>query len=355
MATITVDWNVFNYKFSGKQRETFESLAYTLFCFEFKQKFGVFRYFNQPYIETQPITTEGSVIGFQAKYYDESTKIADKEEELKKAIRDAKIKYGNISRFIIYTNKELSASSNKTKVKPQYQINIEKCGNENGIEVEWRVPSNFEIMLFDPQLTAVKELYFCPNTELQLFAERIQKRTYSLIDSINSNIQYRDKTIKIEYPQKEIFDFTKSDNSVFVVYGNAGTGKSGFVKDFYEQIYGDQDSCLLMLSASDFDVKEETALFSQFGNYGLDGLLSLYDLDENKYCIIDSSEKYCNFFKTLPDNTLYYIEEYIFFYVNENIDLFQNNIPLKRKVINVLDFLVSKGSTMGFLLKEELV
>lgn len=82
MASITVDWNVFDYKFSGKQRETFESLAYTLFCFEFKQKFGIFRYFNQPYIETQPIKTdEGDVIGFQAKYYDAATRLSSKKKE----------------------------------------------------------------------------------------------------------------------------------------------------------------------------------------------------------------------------------------------------------------------------------
>ena len=85
MASIIVDWNVFNYKFSGKQREAFESLAYTLFCYEFKQKYGIFRYFNQPYIETQPIKADdGDVIGFQAKYYDESTQISDKAEDLKK-------------------------------------------------------------------------------------------------------------------------------------------------------------------------------------------------------------------------------------------------------------------------------
>lgn len=297
MASIPVDWNVFNYKFSGKQRETFESFAYMLFCFEFKQKFGIFRYFNQPYIETQPIKTDdGDVIGFQAKYYDETTKISDKEEDLKKAIRDAKTKYGDISRFIIYTNKELSASTVKTKIKPQYQANIEKCGSDNGVIVEWRVTSNFEIMLLEPQLAAVKELYFCPNTELQLFAERIQRRTSSIIDSIKSNILYKDKTIKFEYPQKEILDFAKSGNSAFVVYGNAGTGKSGYVKDFYKQIYENQNSCLLVFSASDFDVKEETTLFSQFGNYGLEGILSLYDSEDNKYCIIESAEKYSSFY-----------------------------------------------------------
>ena len=96
MASVTVDWNVFDYKFSGKQRETFESLAYTLFCFEFKQKFGIFRYFNQPYIETQPIKTDdGDVIGFQAKYYDETTQLADKVTDLKKAI------IGNLKSFIL--------------------------------------------------------------------------------------------------------------------------------------------------------------------------------------------------------------------------------------------------------------
>lgn len=297
MASIIVDWNVFDYKFSGKQRETFESLAYTLFCFEFKQKFGIFRYFNQPYIETQPIKTDdGDVIGFQAKYYDETTQIKDKEAELKKAIKDAKTKYGDISRFIIYTNKELSTSSIKTKVKPQYQVNIEKCGSDIGINVEWRVTSNFEIMLLDPQLSAVKELYFSPNTDLQLFAEKIQKRTVSIIGSIKSNIPYKERIIKIGYSQTAIHDFTKSNNSTLVVYGDAGTGKSGYVKDFYEQVVEKQDTSLLAFSASDFDVKEETSLFNQFGNCGLDGLISLYESDSNKYCLIESAEKYSNFF-----------------------------------------------------------
>ena len=296
MASITVDWNVFDYKFSGKQREAFESLAYTLFCFEFKQKFGIFRYFNQPYIETQPIKNDdGDVIGFQAKYYDETTQISDKEADLKKAIRDAKTKYRDISRFIIYTNKELSTSTIKTKVKPQYQVNIEKCGSDIGIDVEWRVTSNFEIMLLDPQLSAVKELYFSPNTDLQLFAEKLQKRTLSIIGSIKSEIPYKDKIIKIKYSHTAIHDFTKSSNSAFVVYGNAGTGKSGYVKDFCEQVMEKHDTSLLAFSASDFDVKEEILLFSQFGNCGLDGLISLYESDDNKYCLIESAEKYSNF------------------------------------------------------------
>ena len=59
--------------------------------------------------------------------------------------------------------------------------------------------------------------------------------------------------------------------------------------------------------------------------------------------------------KPLPENTLFFIEEYIFSYAKEHIDSIQANIPLKRKIIIILDFLVSKGSTVGFLLKEEII
>ncbi len=296
MAGIIVDWNVFNYKFSGRQREMFESLAYTLFCFEFKQKFGIFRYFNQPYIETQPIKTDdGDVVGFQAKYYDAATRLSSKKKEIIEAIDGAKAKYAGINRYIIYTNKELSASKDKGKVKPDYQVEIEDHGKKSGIQIEWRVKSNFEFMLHDPRLSAVKELYFSPNTDLKRFAENIHKRTCSILDGIRSDIVFNDNNIKIEYTQKEILDFSKSDKNAFVVYGIAGTGKSGYVKDFCERIGKEQDLCLLVFSASDFDVKEETELLSQFGKYGLDDLISLYDEDDNKYCVIESAEKYNNF------------------------------------------------------------
>ena len=297
MENVSVDWNVFNFKFSGNTRTVFESFAYTLFCFEFKQKYGIFRYFNQPYIETLPIeTADGDIIGFQAKYYDEATQLADKKEDLKKAIKDAKTKYAGINRFIIYTNKEFSTSSKKSQVKPEYQINIEKCGNDNSIKVEWRVTSNFEIMLLDPKLSAVKEFYFDPHSELQHFAEKIQKRTTSIINSIKSEVIFKDRIIKINHPQAAILDFIQSNKNAFVVYGNAGTGKSGYVKDFYDLIYKKHDSSILVFSATDFDVREEIELLKQFGKFDLENLLSLYDSEENKYCIIESAEKYSNFY-----------------------------------------------------------
>ena len=299
MNIISIDWNVFNYKFSSNPRCAFESLAYTLFCFEFKQKVGIFRYFNQPYIETQPIALDnGDVVCFQAKYYDAVTKISDKKDELIEAITNASVKYQGINRYIIYTNKELATSSKKEKVKPDYQISIEKSGEEKGIHVEWRVPSNFEIMLLNPELNSIKDLYFNPNNGLQQFAERINNRSSSLLNSIKSDITFGDTVIKFENSKSAINEFIHSENKVFVVYGNAGTGKSGYIKDFATHINNRQTSNLLVFAATDFDADDENSLLSQFGNYRLEDLLSLYSPAEEKYCIIESAEKYCNFKNT---------------------------------------------------------
>ena len=88
-----VDWKAFEYKFSTDSRPAFESLAYILFCYEFKQTYGIFRYYNQPYIETQPADTDdGHKVGFQAKYYDVGTQMSSKEQDLKDAIKGAKNK-----------------------------------------------------------------------------------------------------------------------------------------------------------------------------------------------------------------------------------------------------------------------
>ena len=59
MTNIPVDWKVFESKFSQNPRAAFEGLVTTLFCHEMGLSHGIFRYFNQPYIETQPVMDRG--------------------------------------------------------------------------------------------------------------------------------------------------------------------------------------------------------------------------------------------------------------------------------------------------------
>lgn len=296
MIVVPIDWNVFEYKFSANTRQAFESLAYMLFCFELKQEYGVFRYFNQPYIETQPVDTgDGYVTGFQAKYYDASTCLSSKESDLKNTIISAKTKYQGINRIFLYINKELSSSGNKDEEKPSYQKNIEQCGKDHGIEIEWRVRSNFEKMLLSNELSVLRDLYFNPKPDIYKFAKAIQTRSIAILNNIKSNINYQQQEIKLENAKEKLVEFVDSNNSAFVIYGDAGTGKSGLVKDFVLDEFKEDNSVLVMFAASDVDVDEEVFFLKKYGEYSLDELFALYKNAERKICILDAAEKYVTF------------------------------------------------------------
>ena len=79
----SVNWKAFEYKYSDNPQKAFENLTYYLFCHEFNQNSGIFRYFNQPHIETNPIQVGEKFIGFQAKYYSDSVTMSGKETPVK--------------------------------------------------------------------------------------------------------------------------------------------------------------------------------------------------------------------------------------------------------------------------------
>jgi hypothetical protein len=70
---VKVDWNTFHFLFSQDTRVAFQKLVEQMFCFEFQQPYVIYRYYNQPYIETMPIQYDGDCIGYQAKYFDAAT------------------------------------------------------------------------------------------------------------------------------------------------------------------------------------------------------------------------------------------------------------------------------------------
>ncbi|WP_253896091.1 hypothetical protein [Solibacillus sp. R5-41] len=59
--------------------------------------------------------------------------------------------------------------------------------------------------------------------------------------------------------------------------------------------------------------------------------------------------------KKLEVNTEYYIEEYMQRYIEENRLIFKRTPALRNKVITILNFLVNRGSTVGFMLRESIV
>lgn len=291
MRNTQVNWDAFEYKNSGNKREAFENLAYYLFCYEFDQSYGIFRYFNQPHIETQPIKYGEDVVGFQAKYYDEGTSLSSKEAELKDAIVGAKKKYPDITSIIFYINKEFSSSSKPDTDKPKYQENIEQCGEQVGVKIQWRVKSHFEKMLLEDDLVVVRDLYFNAEKGIESFLKNVKAYSDKTRDNIKSNIVYKNQEIKINIGTKML----ESENRIAIVYGEAGTGKSGYVKDTVLKIADSAEAEYLFFSASDMDIKEISLFLKSYGEYSLDDLFKTYKNESHKYLVIDSAEKYTTF------------------------------------------------------------
>lgn len=110
----SVNWTAFNYKYSTNPQHAFESLTYYLFCHEFQQPYGIFRYFNQPHIETNPIHVGDRYIGFQSKYYADSVTMSSKEQELIGAVKGAAQRYPGITTLYFYISREFSPVLKRT-------------------------------------------------------------------------------------------------------------------------------------------------------------------------------------------------------------------------------------------------
>lgn len=292
MTNIRVDWKVFECNFSQSPRQAFESLSYALFCYEMGKPCGIFRYYNQPYIETNTVLApDGIVTGFQAKYYDAGTTISSRANELKAAIKGAKEKYPDISRILFYINKEMSASTSPNRIKPKYQSDIEEYAQNFDIIIEWRVPSNIEQILLD--YPHIRDLYFNPQPGLSKFMEVIQGRTASLLTSIQSEIPYSGRTIKICHNIQLLREFLDSKLPACVIYGDAGTGKSGMAKDLIQEMSLESSHpTFLAFSATDFDVEEEALFLKKYGEYQIDDIFNLCNPTEIKVCVIESAEKF---------------------------------------------------------------
>ena len=134
----SINWKSFEYNHAANPQRAFENLTYCLFCHEFHQPYGIFRYFNQPHIETNPILIDDRYIGFQSKYYADSVLLSSKENELTEAVKGAARTYPGITTLYFYISRKFSPSSKKDDVVPAYQKHVEATAKEIGIELPSR-------------------------------------------------------------------------------------------------------------------------------------------------------------------------------------------------------------------------
>jgi len=286
-----VDWKAFEYKFSDNPQRAFEELSYYLFCNEYGQKNGIFRYHNQPHIETNPIQVGEKLIGFQAKYYSESVIMSAKVTELKKAVEGASRTYPGITSLYFYINREFSPSSEKDKVKPKYQADIENAAKALGITIEWKGLSNIEAQLMqDERLAICRNVFFQTNSAVQQCCENLKKHKDDIFNHIRTQVSYKDKMIVLDTDAFNVDSFLKSSDQVLVIDGEAGTGKSAFVKKSLMSV--NNDTIVLAFRCTDMDVPDKITFLMKYGTLTIDEVLKVYEEIENKILYIDAVEKY---------------------------------------------------------------
>ena len=191
-----MNWKIFGVKYDKQETWAFEQMSYLLFCAEFNNRVGLFRYKNQTGIETEPIEKDGKFYGFQSKYY--TTLIADNKEDIIDSIKKAKSQNKQLDELYLYINQELSESTTKSKKKPQYQLDIEKAAKTAGISIQWRVPSNFELQLSLPENKYIHDVFFSLDPNEGNLLDEIYKHNENILQAIQTEITFGDKQIKID-------------------------------------------------------------------------------------------------------------------------------------------------------------
>jgi len=237
---IELKWPVFQEKFSGKEQEAFESLAYELFCQEHNQPFGIHSYQNQTGIETDPIEIGKDHVGFQAKFLE--AKPSERRSKLIEAFQSAKSKNPELTQVFFYINKPFTESSLPNQKKSQVQIEIEDEAKKLDISLVWKVPSNIQIQLSQPENQRIYNRYF---TRLNLpSSDEILGKFESSSFHLRNITSHFEGLEHSHIPRKEtdqLFDWiknplSKDEKGIMLLVGNAGYGKSVITKDLYEEL-----------------------------------------------------------------------------------------------------------------------
>lgn len=289
----------------------FEWLCYSLFCQEFKIPAGIFRYKNQSGLETNPITTEDEVIGWQAKFYD--TKLSDNKADLIGMIEKSKNAYSSLTKIIFYTNQEWgqgkkvrdskakketdqkakgSESSNDSKIKKE----VDQKAKESGIEIVWRGASFFESPLVTVENENIAKHFFCPDKSIFDLLEEKQRHAENVLHEIQTDMDFNDK--KIEIDRYDLLDRLRENldkKQILIVSGVGGVGKTAVIKKFREKEEGSIP--FYVFKASEFNMDSINDLFKE---YSLESFSDAHREETHKVVVVDSAEKLLDLTNTDP-------------------------------------------------------
>lgn len=286
---IKPSWNTFKAKFSENPQHNFEWFCYLLFCKEFNQPHGIFRYANQAAIETNLICVGDQNIGWQAKFYD--TPLSVHKSDLLNTIKNAKNYYPNISKLFIYSNEEWGQNKGK---QPAGLKEIEEKATELKISLVWRTTSYFETEFVCIDSESISKHFFTFDKSIINLILEQQKHTATILSSIQSCINFNGQVIEIDRSECSNKLITQT-NQVSILSGAGGVGKTAVIKKLYEQLK--EKSLFYVFKANEFELTNLNDLFKDFSFYDFS---EAHKNETNKTIVIDSSEKLLDLHNTEP-------------------------------------------------------
>ena len=287
----TINWKSFEYKYYSNLQNAFENLTYYLFCHEFNRPLGIFRYFDQPNLETEPIRVGEELIGFQSKYYQENVSMSSKADELKNAIVGAVKRYSGLSKIYFYIGREFGASTSPDHTKPVWQQSVDKTAEENGVELVWKSKSCIEAQLMtDCRYAACRNVFFQVDSVAQKCCECFAEHRDDIFRHIHTSVSYKNHDITLAHNRIDLKAFLKSDKQILLVDGEAGSGKSALVKRTISTL--DVDNILFAFKTTDLDVRGKLQFLNLFGQITFAELNDIYADAHYKILYIDAAEKY---------------------------------------------------------------
>jgi guanylate kinase len=265
---------------------------------------GIFSYKNQSGIETNPITKDDEVIGWQAKFY--GTKLSDNKPDLKDMIAKSKRDYPDLTKIIFYTNQKWGQGKKDNDSKDKKEV--DQKAKDSGIEIVWRTAGFFKSPLVTVTNEKIAKHFFSPDKSIFDLLYEKQRHTENVLLEIQTDIDFEGK--KIEINRVELLDQLRENlnqKQILVVSGVGGVGKTAVIKKLHEN---EKDSIpFYVFKASEFNKDSINDLFKE---YGLEAFADAHREETYKVVVIDSAEKLLDLTNTDP------FKEFLAVFIKDN-------------------------------------
>lgn len=278
-------WDKFIAVNAGNKQSAFEALARMLFKSKYNLKDNLAYFRNHPGNETDTIIVNGSVIGFQAKFFEGSIV----KNEIIESMRKAKSHNPNQTDYIIYTNAAFGIPKGG-KPMTAGQKDVEDEANHLGLKLEWWFGDN--VLDAASKDSLINDLFFNPDISIRDLDRHIESSNVFKFSAIQDSISTTKGLLCVDRSAiiSEINTILKDKKNV-IVTGESGSGKTAVVKRFLEEKYITNDSAYYFLNASQFNTTQINTLFSLHVDYTIVDFCRFYKETQNKVVVIDSAEK----------------------------------------------------------------